>query len=185
MTKKAVLVCLFSLLICVTVNARNREVSPRELYYKVSSAMMLLMEKGEQGLSVISDAKKGNPFIWKDTYIFVYNCEKHILVSHPNKKLIGNTKIWDLRDPKGKRIMFSLCEVARKHRNGGWIEYYWPKKQTKNTKTTATTLGSKSVARKISFCIQVPGTPYQVAGGIYNDSVSTKWLNTRVRIWLQ
>ena len=185
MRLRATVICAISLIICGNVSGREKKVTPRELYYKISSAMMHLMETGEAGLKDISRIGENNPYIWKGTYIFVMNCDKHIFVAHPNKKLIGDTKIWNLQDPTGKHIMPSLCAVAKEHRNGGWIEYKWPKKQTKGAKTTSTRLDSKMIARKVSFSIRVPGTPYQVCGGIYNDTVSLKWLNTRVRIWMR
>lgn len=34
-------------------------------------------------------------------------------------------------------------------------------------------------SRKIAFIIQVPGQPYQVAAGIYNDTITLDELNSK------
>jgi len=164
--------------------ASQDKASPRELYYRITHALMFILENGESAFKVMSTKSKDNPFIWKDTYIFVADCEKHYALAHPNLKLIGDTRIWSLRDPHGKLIVPSLCKIAKSYKNGGWLEYYWPKIQSPDAETTGSTLGSESVARKISFAMMVPGTPYMVGGGIYSDDITIKWLNTRVRLWV-
>ncbi len=167
-------------------NSIAQEVTPKELFDKVGEAVFFIMENGEAGLKAMSEKAADNPFIWKDTYVFVFDCSKKILVSHPNQKLIGNKAIWNLKDPKGKYIIRPLCKVAASGENGGWYDYGWPKKQTKSSKTTASSLGdTETIARKISFCIQVPGTSYQAGAGIYNDTLTVKELNAKIKKWMK
>ncbi|MBU2510737.1 cache domain-containing protein [bacterium] len=159
-------------------------VTPRELFTKVGEAVMFIIENGDEGVKAMSEKAADNPFIWKDTYVFVFKCEDKLLAAHPNTNLIGNKGVWNLKDPNGKLIMQTLCEVASANENGGWFDYYWPKEQSKTAKTTAKGLGDKeTLARKISFCIQVPGTPYQVAAGIYDDTLSVEELNAKIAEW--
>lgn len=170
----------------IASNAIAQEVTPRELFDKASEAVLFIMENGEDGVAAMSEKAADNPFIWKDTYVFVFNCGKKVLAAHPNTKLINNPAVWNLKDPKGKMIMKTLCNVADGNENGGWFDYMWPKKQSKTSKTTAKKLGDvETLARKISFCIQVPGTPYQVAAGIYDDSLSVQDLNAKTKEWMQ
>ena len=67
---------------------------------------------------------------------------------------------------KGKRFFQELCEKA-KNPNGGWVEYWWGKPGA----------SEGTLFRKIAFVIQVPGTSYQVAAGIYNESITLAQLN--------
>ena len=57
----------------------------------------------------------------------------------------------------------------RKDPNGVWVEYWWEK------------LGEEKPARKISFMVQVPGQPFQVTAGIYDDSTSVEELNKSLK----
>jgi cytochrome c len=171
--------------LCVNVFGQDA-VTPKELFDKVGEAMVFIMENGEAGVQAMSEKAADNPFIWKDTYVFVFQCPKQVIVAHPNPKLINNKAVWKLKDPKGKLIMQTLCEVATNAENGGWFDYYWPKKQTKKSKTTVEKLGdTETLARKVTFSIQVPGTPYQVAAGIYDDSLSVDELNANIESWMK
>ena len=111
-------------------------------------------------------------FIWKDSYVWAVNCGEKRLVAHPNKKLLGLdlSKIYDKNPDESKRKIHNLemCEGANKP-NGIWVEYWWEK------------LGETQASRKISFMIQVPGQPYQVTAGIYDDSTTIEELNGTAR----
>ena len=81
------------------------------------------------------------------------------LVTHPIKpKLIGKD-LSKLKDKNGNYFFIQLCE-ATKNPKGGWVEYLWPKP------------GEKKHSRKISYCRNIPGTPYEAGAGIYNDSIT-------------
>ncbi len=170
----------------LNIYADSGKATPRELFDKVGQAAIFLLENGEAGLSAMSERASDNPFIWKDTYVFVFKCRNKALAAHPNTKLIGNPVAWNLKDPNGKKIMQTLCKVAASNKNGGWFEYMWPKKQSKTSKTTAKKLGDiETIARKVTFCIQVPDTPYQVAAGIYDDKITIKQLNDKIKDWMK
>ncbi|MCB2184981.1 MAG: cache domain-containing protein [Deltaproteobacteria bacterium] len=59
-----------------------------------------------------------------------------------------------------------MCDGA-KDPKGRWVEYMWPRKK------------GEQPSRKIAFIIQVPGQPYQVAAGIYNDTITLDELNSK------
>jgi len=175
------------LMFCLSMNALGEDaVSPRELFDKVGGAMVFVMENGDAGVRAISEKAADNPFIWKDTYVFVFKCNEQVLAAHPNPKLINNKSVWNLKDPNGKLIMQTLCKVAAASENGGWFDYVWPKQQSKTAQTTGQKLGdTETLARKVTFCIQVPGTPYQVAAGIYDDTLTVDELNANIKNWMK
>ncbi len=108
-------------------------------------------------------------FVWKDTYVFVYNCKAGVPAAHPFAHKVVGKKMSELKDgPKHifYDVFLKLCAAATE--NGKWVEYMWPVKDQ----------GKK---RKISFIVQVPGQPYQVVAGIYNDTVSVEELNGNIK----
>lgn len=185
MKKKVLVALLIAFGIHYQVSAEE-EVTPRELFEKVSQAVMFLLDNGESGLEAMSERAADNPFIWKDTYVFVLDCDKKMLVAHPNPKLENNPEMWGLEDPDGKLLLPPLCAAAASSPNGGWYDYRWPKKQTKDSKTTATSIGDKeTLARKISFTVRVPGTPWSVGAGIYDDSLTVEELDAKISEWMK
>jgi signal transduction histidine kinase len=80
------------------------------------------------------------------------------MVFHINPKLIEmGDKAWDLQGKTGVYLGRELCAAA-KNPNGGWVEYWWPKP------------GETEPSRKITFIVQVPGQPYQVTAGLYDET---------------
>ncbi len=103
---------------------------------------------------------------WTPIYVQVYNCEAQKIVGHITPKLLKWTpeKFAGIQDKKGNYITELICEGS-KDPNGSWVEYWWPK------------AGETKPSRKITFVIQVPGLPYQVSAGIYDEKLSLKMLN--------
>jgi len=140
--------------------------TPQEVIQKVKEAAAYLSKKGEAGLAEFN--KKGTKWVWKDTYIFVYRCDKGVVAAHPIKPKLVGKNLMGLKDIKGNMLFVQLCD-ASKNPKGGWVEYWWPKP------------GEKKPSRKISYILQVPGQPYQVAAGIYNDKISVDDLNQMIK----
>jgi cytochrome c len=139
--------------------------TPDEVVAKVRAAAEYLSKTGEAGLVQFNDPK--GPCVWKDTYVFVYNCAKEEIAAHVNNKLI-NFKLADLIDKNGRYLGYDLCIEAVKPK-GGWTEYWWPK------------AGSSVPERKISYIFKVPGQPYEVGAGIYNPSLTLDQLNAKIK----
>jgi hypothetical protein len=131
--------------------------TPEEIVVKVKEAAANLSKSGEAGLAEFN--QKDGPWVWKDTYIFVYNCEAGVMSAHPIKATLVGKEILPLKDTKGNLFFSELCTAAAKP-NGGWVEYWWPKPD------------KKEGSRKITYTIEVANTPYQVGAGVYDDSVS-------------
>ena len=149
--------------------ADDEKATPQEVYDMVLKAAMMIEQLGEEGLNALSDTKE---FVWKDSYVWAVNCGEKTVAAHPSKKYIGMdlSKIYDKHPDESKRKLHNLemCDGAS-NPNGIWVEYWWEK------------LGEEKPARKISFMIQVPGQPYQVTAGIYDDSVSIEELNATIK----
>ena len=143
----------------------TEKASPEEVYDMVLKAAQMIEQLGPEGIDALTNTKE---FIWKDSYVWAVNCSEKKLVAHPNKKLLGSdlSKIYDKNPDESKRKLHNLemCAGAT-NPDGIWVEYWWEK------------LGEKKASRKISFMIQVPGQPYQVTAGIYNDTTTIEDLN--------
>jgi cytochrome c len=130
----------------------------QEIVAKVREAASTLSKTGD----LAPFNQKQGPWVWKDTYIFVDDCDKKVVVAHP---LIPGQVGHDwtsLKDTRGKTLYpdpQAFCDAANKP-SGVWVEYWWPKP------------GEKEGSRKISFYLNAKGTPYVVAAGIYDDKAT-------------
>ena len=139
--------------------------TPQEVVDKVKAAAEFLSQSGDGGLDQFK-AKDGG-WVWKDTYVWVIHAEAETNAAHPIKPKLVGMKLMGLKDPNGKLFFAEFCDVA-KQPNGGWVEYMWPK------------VGEKKPSRKITYVLQVPNTPYQVAAGIYDENAELGELNALI-----
>ena len=58
-------------------------------------------------------------------YPFVFDAQG-VMVAHPNGKLVGNTQVYDLTDPTGRRVFRDLVAFARRT-GAGAFDYVWPR----------------------------------------------------------
>ncbi len=132
-----------------------------EVIEKVREAARLVARQGEAAFAVIGDPASG--FAWKDTYVFVVNCDADEVMANPAfpERVGGDIK--QHSDYDGKRYGLELCEVAARP-GGGWIEYVWPRR------------GSNVPLRKVSYVTSVEGRPYQLGAGIYDQTISLEEL---------
>lgn len=130
----------------------------QEVVAKVREAASTLAKSGD----VAPFSQKQSPWVWKDSYITVLDCDKKILVAHPFRAdLIGHS-ITSVKDTRGKRLYphpVAFCKSARKP-SGVWTEYWWAKP------------GEKEGSRKLTYHLGAKGTPYVVAAGVYDDKAT-------------
>jgi hypothetical protein len=93
--------------------------------------VLYLAEAGEAGLAKFRG--KGSDYVWKDTYVFVSDCDKSILLAHPIRPEREGSRSWRAS---------AQCEAGRKP-GGGWFEYPFPKP------------GAREPSRKISYVLAV------------------------------
>lgn len=128
-----------------------------EVIQKVREAANTLSQSGEAGLAQFD--KKESPWVWRDTYVFVFDCVKGTIAAHPFRPdLIGKNDA-ELKGSKGTEFFPKLCE-ATKNPSGVWVEYWWPKP------------GETEGSRKVSYALKVSNTPYIVGAGIYDNKAT-------------
>ena len=146
--------------------AAEEAVTPTEVIATVEAAASFLSEKGEAGLASFNDPK--GLWSWKDTYVFVFDCSRGIIIAHPNKELVG-TELASRVDKNGFKFNIALCAEAEKP-SGGWVEYWRPTDVIDDT-------GTAEYRRKISYILKVPGQSMEVGAGIYEPTLTIKELN--------
>ena len=150
-----VMMALLSVALC-TVAVGQDHATAQEVVAKVREAASTLSKTGD----VAQFNQKQSPWVWKNTYIYVVDCDKRVEAANPIKPEIVGLDIGSIKDTKGKIVYpDSFCDAARKP-SGEWIEYWWPKP------------GEKEGSRKVSYNLGAKGTPYVVGAGVYDDKAS-------------
>ena len=134
--------------------------TPEEVVGKVREAARYLAEVGGEGLARFKGG--GSEYVWKDTYVFVADCNKRTIVAHPTMPERDGRPIADGPTYGGvsaAQRADAQCEAAGRS-GGGWFEYPFPKP------------GEDWPSRKIAYMLAVPGTPYVVGAGVYDETVT-------------
>jgi len=97
--------------------------------------------------------------VWKDSYIFVFNCPSGTIAAHPIRHDLVGKDARSLKGARGTEFFPKLCE-ATTNASGVWVEYWWPKP------------GEIQASRKVSYALKAGNTPYVVGAGIYDDKTS-------------
>ena len=124
-----------------------------EVVAMVEQAAELLRTRQARALQVLRDPD--GRFVWKDTYVFVVDCDADRVIANPAfpERVGGDIK--QHTDYAGYPYGQDLCRTAQAP-GGGWVEYFWLPP------------GSDVPVRKLSFVRSVPGTSFQVGAGIYD-----------------
>ena len=121
----------------------------------VNRASGVVASQGRAGFPKLRD--KTGPFLFMDTYVFVYTPDG-VEVVNPGQPSMEGTNILDLKDVNGKEISREL--IAKAMENGsGWVDYYWYKP------------GDNTPTRKLTFVrkVQVGQDTYIVGSGLYAE----------------
>ena len=140
--------------------------TPQEIIEKTQAAAAMLAEKGTDGLQELSN--KDSEWVWKDTYVFAYDCNNNVMTAHPIKPELAGKNLDEIKDRKGNALFADLCAAGKKA-NGGWVEYWWAKP------------GAEGDFRKISYAVQVGEAGHQVGAGVYDDAITVEELNAMVQ----
>lgn len=145
--------------------AAEESATPEEAITKVWSAAKFLQDKGVSGFASLNS--KDGPWVWKDSYVFAFDCRLDKMVAHPMRPDLVGRSIMQITDNNGKFIFKELCKVGSQPR-GGWVEYVW------------TRPGAGRVSRKLSYAVTADiafSTGIQVAAGVYDDKLAVTDLN--------
>jgi hypothetical protein len=164
-------VFVFALLLVATGAApavAGENVTPDEIVAKCKEASAYLIEKGDAAVAEFSDPN--SRWVWKDTYVFVYDCAKGECVGNITPGLVGK-KIEDIKDANGKPVGIELCEIANDpgKPDGWWIEFVWRNPKTGEMKP------------KLSYIYRASGAKYTVGAGIYSpEGITAADLNAKL-----
>jgi cytochrome c len=133
----------------------QEQAAPEEVVAKVREAAATLAKTRD----LAQFNRKQGPWVWKDTYVFVHDCDKKVVAAHPMRPERIGKDLASVKDARGRRIfpdVQRLCREARQP-SGIWVEYWWPKP------------GEKQDSRKVTYFEAAKGTPYIVGAGIYDE----------------
>ena len=128
-----------------------------EVVEKVEQAIDLLRADEELALTVLRDPD--SDFVWKDTYVFVLDCDADRVVANPVFPELVGGDVKQHGDFAGYPYGLDLCRTADAP-GGGWVEYFWVPP------------GQEKPVRKLSYIRSAMGTTYQVAAGVYDYSMT-------------
>lgn len=121
----------------------------------VNRASDTIAREGRAGFPKLRD--KTGPFLFMDTYVFVYTPEG-IEVVNPGQPSMEGTNIIDLKDVNGKDVSRQCINKAIEN-GSGWVDYYWYKP------------GDNTPRHKLTFVrkVQVDQDTYIVGSGLYTE----------------
>ena len=153
-----VTVALLNVALC-TVTAGQDKATVQEVVTKVKEAASTLSKTSD----LAQFNQKQGPWVWKDTYVFVEDCDKKVIAAHPMRPDLVGKDLISIKDARGERLYpdpEGFCKRVKKrssgiwHSAGLWSGYSWP--------NPAETVGS----RKLTYHLSAEGTPYLVSSGI-------------------
>jgi hypothetical protein len=136
--------------------------TPQEVRQKVAEAAQFLAESGEKGLKEFENP--AGRFVWKDTFVWVTECEKNFCLPTPRSRDIGINLSQLKCYQTGKLYILGLCDDMSAHPEGAWVEHWQPRP------------GFDEPQRKVSFMMQVPKSPYQVVADIFDEATTLEQL---------
>lgn len=145
--------------------AADDRANPEEVIARVRAAAGYIEIEGEAGLSLFDEAET-DYYVWKGSYVFVWDCAADKVVAHPvlsNRGLAIST----ISDTTGKALGPSLCDAAKRP-GGSWVEYSWPRTVRPDGADNLEYTGQP--ARKVTYMLSVDGQPYQVGAGIVDET---------------
>lgn len=135
--------------------------TPQEVVAKVREAASILAKSRD--LSQFN--QQHGPWVWKDTYVFIHDCDKKVIAAHPLEATLIGQHFMSLKDARSNNLFVkNYCEEARTP-SGIWSEYWWPKP------------GEGQSSRKLTYSVSAKGTPYVVVAGIYDDKATVEELS--------
>lgn len=163
-----VLMALSAGLMTTTASAGEEGATPDEAVTKVWGAAKFLQTKGVSGITSLNNPD--GPWVWKDSYVFAFDCRLNRMVAHPMRPDLVGRPIMQITDNNGRFVFKELCQAAT-GKHGGWVEYVWTKP------------GAGKVTRKVTYTATADlafSTGIQIAAGVYDDELSVAELDKLV-----
>ncbi len=139
------LVILFAFAFAGSGVAKERATA-EECVAKVKEAAKLIQDIGlEAALKIINDLN--GPFIWKDSYVLVFDDKEAKMLAFRDPAIIGKPFI-NYKDANGRLIFREMIDIA-KTQGDGWVTY------------------TISATPKTTYVLKVPGEKLVAAAGYY------------------
>ncbi len=141
--------------------------TPQKVFDMVIMAVQAMEVMGAPETIKEIQNPKGD-FVDGEIYLITADCETGKCLAHPMAPHLveKNVDMLTVKDKKGTPFFARLCEIAA-GKNGGWMEYWWPKP------------GEKTPSRKLAFAFRttINGKEYMITSGLYDDNTSVDELN--------
>ena len=143
--------------LCAVAVAQD-QATAQEVVKKVREAASTLSKSSD----VAQFNEKQGPWVWKDTYVFIQDCDKKVVAAHPIKAEQIGKDLASVKDAKSGKSIFpeGWCKKIENASSGIWTEYMWPKP------------GEKEASRKLAYCLHAKGSPYVACSGVYDDKAT-------------
>ncbi len=153
--KRIITITLAVLLVfCLAAIAFADKATKGEIIAKVKEAATMITNKGQDTAFKEINNQKGK-FVWKDTYVFVFDLEGTLVARAFRQQGIGqNLTNWQDKSSPPKQPIKEMVDLA-KDKGEGWVEYMYPKPN------------EEAPSRKVSYIYRVPGQNFFVGAGIY------------------
>jgi len=118
-----VTVALLNVALC-TVAVGQDKATAQEVVAKVREAASTLSKTGD----VAQFNQKQSPWVWKDTYIFVEDCDKKVMAAHPMRPELVGKDLTSIEDARGKGLYpdpEGFCKRVKEGRSGIWRSGIW------------------------------------------------------------
>jgi len=126
-------------------DAKGARATAREVVEKVREAAAYLTRTGAPGLKAFRG--RSSRYVWKDTYVFVSDCKRGVILAHPFQP-----------EREGKRIADGPTYGGMTEPGGGWWAYKFSHP------------GSDKPVRKVSYMVMVSGRSWLVGAGVYDET---------------
>ncbi len=117
---------LLNLGLCTVALAQD-DATAQEVVAKVKEAASTLSKTGD----LTQFSQKQGPWVWKNTYIFIQDCDKRVMAAHPIKPEMVGKGLDTVKDAKTGKVIYgdpaSWCKKVEDSSSGVWNEYWWPK----------------------------------------------------------
>jgi hypothetical protein len=154
------LISLFSIFGMLAINAQAQEKATKKECIAKCNAAVALFRKMDTEAAIEQLNRPDSGFIWKDSYVFVFETREATLLSHPVKRLVGWSMI-EFRSADNIPIFREIINNLATE-DHGWISY-----QVLIDQKPPSVL-------KATYYIKVPGKDLAVAAGYYEDARSSQ-----------
>lgn len=121
LTNKVIISTTSFLLLFAAMDSSATHCTKKQAKESVETICKAIEKKGDQAKADIKKFRYcGNNYVWvQDSNIK--------MVVHPIKPRLNGKPLNKNKDKKGKHLFIEFDKMAKKQKDGGWVNYYWTK----------------------------------------------------------